>query len=56
MRFLNVNKKGNPEDLYAVNVIKDDTIIGHVPGEKQRMVWYFLEHDGAVICEVTDKR
>ena len=49
-------ERDNPEDLYAVSVIKEDTIVGHVPRENSRVVWYFLEHDGAVTCEVTDRR
>ena len=49
-------ERGNPEDLYAVSVIKDDTIVGHVSREKSRVVWYFLEHDGTVTCQVIDGR
>ena len=49
-------ERGNPEDLYAVSVLKDDTIVGQVPREKSRVVWYFLEHDGTVTCQVIDGR
>ena len=49
-------ERGNPEDLYAISITKDDTIIGHVPREKLRVVWYFLEHDGTVTCQVIDRR
>ena len=49
-------EKGNPEHLYTISItssiIKDDTIVWHVP----RVVWYFLEHDGVVTCQVTDRR
>ena len=36
---------GNLEDSYAVSVMKADTIVGHVPREKSRVVWCFIEHD-----------
>ena len=49
-------ERGNPEDLYGVSVLKDDTIVGHVPHEKSRVVWYFLEYDGTVTCQIIDGR
>ena len=51
-----MQERGNPEDLYAVSVLKDDTIVRHVPCEKSRVVWYFLEHDRTVTCQVIDGR
>ena len=47
---------GNTEDSYAVSIVKGDTIVGHVPHEKSRIVWYFIEHNGIVNCEVTARR
>ena len=49
-------ERGNSKDLYAFSVIKDDTIVGHISCEKSFVVQYFLEHNGAVTCEVTDRR
>ena len=52
---------GNPEDQYAVAVVKDDdssssttgTItVGHVPKEISRTCWFFLQHDEQILCEV----
>ena len=47
---------GNPEDQYAVAVVKDKNsssptagstvIVGHVPKEMSRTCWFFLQHDG----------
>ena len=34
---------------------KGDTIVGHIPHEKSRVVWYFIEHDRVVTCQVTDQ-
>jgi len=42
----------NHEDPYAVSVMKDDTIIGHVPCEKLCVVWYFIEQNGIVNCQI----
>jgi len=45
----------NPEDRFAVAVLKTG-IVGHVPREISRIVWYFIEHNGTVSCEVTGHR
>ena len=47
---------GNSEDRFAVSVIKDGDIVGHVPREISHVVWYFIEHDGIVDCRVTGRR
>ena len=47
---------GNSEDYFAVSVIKDGDIVGHVPHEISHVVWYFIEHDGIVDCQVTGSR
>ena len=53
---------GNTEDLFAVAVCKEDTAgsgglkVGHVPREIARLCWYFLEHDGEIVCTVTGTR
>ena len=46
----------NAEDHFAVAVVKDETIIDHVPCEALRLVWHFIEHDETVTCEVTGHR
>ena len=53
---------GNPEDQYAVAVVKDSDssssttgrtmVVGHVPKEIFRICWFFLQHDGEIQCEV----
>ena len=48
-------ERGNPEDSYVVSAMKDDTIFGHVPREESHVVWYFIEHDRIVTCQVTDR-
>ena len=48
-------ERPNPEDSNAFSVMKNDTIVGHVPHEKSHVVWYFIKHDGVVTCQVTDQ-
>jgi len=45
-----------PEDCFTVAIVKDGTIIGHAPHNFSRIVWYFIEHDGTVSCQVTEHR
>ena len=48
---------GNAEDLFAVAVCTSgDLKVGHVPREIARICWYFLEHDGEIVCTVTGTR
>jgi len=42
----------NTADRFAVAVVKDETVVGHVPCEVSRLVWYFIKHDGTITCEV----
>ena len=45
---------GNEEDMFAVAA--GDVKVGHVPREIARICWYFLEHDGEIVCTVTGTR
>ena len=47
---------GNPEDRYAVSVMKDTTIVGHVPREISRTCWYFIEREGEILCTIIGQR
>lgn len=43
-----------PQDSFAVAIIKDACVVGHVSRTVSRIVSFFLEKDGSVgICEVT---
>ena len=47
----------NNHDQYAVAVIKDGEVVGHVPQAKSRLISFFLGYDGNVcFCEVTGAR
>ena len=44
----------NPKDLFAVAVIKDSCVVGHVPRAISRTIFFFLGKDRSVgFCEVT---
>ena len=47
---------GNHHNRFAVAVLKDDRIVGHIPCEVSKTAWYFLEHGGDIRCEITSRR
>ena len=47
---------GNPEDLYAVAIMKSDTIFGHIPREISKTCFHFIDHDGVIICKISGRR
>ena len=46
----------NQHDKRAVAVFNDGIIVGHVPRELSKVLWFFLKHDGKIICEITGRR
>ena len=40
--------------MNAITAMKDDDIVGHVPHELFRVLYYFLKHSGEVSCVITD--
>lgn len=46
----------NPEDKYAVSIVKNDTVVGHIPRELSKTCWYFIQRDGEILCTVTGNR
>ena len=40
----------NVVDRYAVAVLKDDTIVGHIPKKISRIRSLFIVRDGAIAC------
>ena len=56
---------GNSTDQFAVAVYKESTpaggsgtanTVGHLPKEISRVCWYFIEHDGEILCTITNDR
>ena len=46
----------NPEDRFAVAIVKAETVVSHVPREVSCLFWHFIQHDGIVSCEITGHR
>ena len=46
----------NMRDSYTVAVVKDDSIVGHVPKKISRVSWSFLRKGGMHACTVTERR
>ena len=51
-----VTEDGNEHDKYAVAVIKDGYVVGHMPRSLSRVSWYFLKRGGCISCRVTGRR
>jgi len=45
-----------PQRLLCCSYTEERRIVGHISSEISRIVWYFIEHDGTVSCEVTGPR
>ena len=46
----------NDADRYAVAVLKDDTVVGHIPRKISRICSLFLLRGGAIVCMPTGGR
>ena len=46
----------NPMDKFAVNITKSNEMVGHLPHEFSRVVWYFLAHSGEISFHLISPR
>lgn len=46
----------NPMDKHAVQVMKGNETVGHLPREFSRIAWYFLARHGEISVEVIGRR
>ena len=44
---------GNEADKFAVKVVKNNEIVGHLPREYSRTLWYFIARGGKICVEMT---
>ena len=49
-------EEDNSNDARAVAVQKCGVVVGHLPRETARIVWYFLKRGGLGWCEITGRR
>ena len=47
---------GNVLDRYAVGVLKDGDIVGHLPKKLSKICSLFLRRGGSISCKITGKR
>jgi len=46
----------NEVDKFAVKVVKNNEIVGHLPREYSQILWYFIARGGKICVEVTGRR
>jgi hypothetical protein len=46
-------EENNHHDKFAVCVLKNDVVVGHVPLENSRVCYFFLKRGGRIIANVT---
>ena len=51
-----VSKSLTAQDPYAVAIIKNDGIVGHVPRKMSAMCSLFLRKGGTIMCSITGPR
>ena len=44
---------GNEADKFAMKVVKNNEIVGHLPREYSQTLWYFIARGGKICVEVT---
>ena len=49
-------ERGNFRDHYAVAVIKDDVVVGHLPRKISRVSSLFIRRGGTIRCRVLGRR
>ena len=46
----------NAVDKFAVKVVKNNELVGHLPREYSQILWYFIARGGKICVEVTGRR
>lgn len=49
-------ERRNAVDRYAVSVVKDDNVVGHLPRKISKVCSLFLERGGTINCRITGAR
>ena len=47
---------GNEANKFPVKVVKNNEIVGNLPREYSRTLWYFIARGGKICVEVTGRR
>ena len=52
-----IPEEANDHDPHAIAVLKDEVIVGHVPRELSRILFFFLRRlRSSIVCEITGRR
>ena len=49
-------ERSNAHDRYAVAVMKNDLVVGHLPSKFSRLYTLFMRRGGVILCRVTGRR
>ena len=52
----NGQQRNDPLGSFAVSVVKDSQVVGHLPKKHSRVFWHFIKRGGMVKCQVTGSR
>ena len=50
------HERGNAADAYAVSVMREGTIIGHLPRKISRLCTLFIRRGGVIQCRITGRQ
>ena len=49
-------ERSNDKDRYAIAVVDDGVVVGHLPRKISLVCSLFIKRGGTIMCEVTDRR
>ena len=49
-------ERSNDKDRYAIAVVHDGVVVGHLPRKISLVCSLFIKRGGSIVCEVTDRR
>ena len=49
-------EEGNEHDTFAIALLKDNSVVGHMPKELSHIARHFLSHEGVITCTITGHR
>ena len=49
-------ERSNAHDRYAVAVLKNDVVVGHLPSKFSRLYTLFIRRGGVILCRVAGRR
>ena len=44
------------EDAATTGAVSSEAIVGHVPREYSKLLWFFIHRGGSIVCKITERR